>query len=114
MRKHIDYNLLVQAERVRFQSEFSSAHWLHQVLSIYEQGLASQLRREAYEKVIHCAITSGCKAAIALARTYPAAARFPQYMWLEDAPDWKDTQQAVLSNFPEHESNRFKYVRDGG
>ncbi len=112
MNKNIDYNLLVQAERIRFQSDFSSAHWLHQVISDYERGIRNKLRREAFETVLRVAISSGCKFAISKANTYPPIAGFPSYTKLSNR-GWKSVCKSILNNFDEHESNRFKYVKDG-
>lgn len=110
--KNVDYNLLVQAERIRFQSDFSAAHWLHQVLSRYEIGIKNQLRRNAFESVLRTAIHSGCSAAVKLAATYPAAAGFPTYLKLSN-PGWKKTAKEILNNFEQHEFNHFRYVREG-
>jgi len=111
--KNVDYNLLVQAERVRFQSDFSSAHWLHQVISRYEQGISSPLRRDAYEKVLRCAVKAGLRAAVKLAATFPPEAGFPQYLRLKGGPEWRKTRQAILNDFDRHKFNRFRYVREG-
>lgn len=113
MRKNVDYNLLVQAERIRFQSDFSSAHWLHQVLSMYEQGMKNERRRLAFEAVIRVAINFGCVAAKELMQTYPAAAGFPTPIPLEEPSNWKETQRRVLDHFRQHEFDRFRYVREG-
>jgi hypothetical protein len=88
MKKNVDYNLLVQAERIRYQSDFSSAHWLHQVISDYERGIEVKIRREAFESVLRTAINLGCKAAIKLANTFPVYAGFPQYLKLSNQ-GWK-------------------------
>lgn len=107
-----DYSLLVAAERVRFQSDFSSAHWLHQVISVYERHPQNPLRREAFEKVLRCAINAGVTAAVKLAATYPDVAGFPTYLKLSNR-GWKRTATAILNDFKQHEFQRFYYVRDG-
>ena len=112
MNPFIDYDLLVKAERIRFQSDFSSAHWLHQVLCQYELGISSQKRRETYETVLRVAINHGLKKAIDLANAYPKTAGFPQYLKLEEE-NWRETCSSILENFGTHEFNRFKYVREG-
>jgi hypothetical protein len=107
-----DYSLLVAAERVRFKSDFSSAHWLHQVISIYELSPQNPLRREAFERVLRCAINSGVTAAVKLAATYPDVAGFPTYLKLGNR-GWKKTATAILNDFKQHEFQRFYYVRQG-
>jgi hypothetical protein len=110
--RHVNYNLIVAAERVRFQSDFSSAHWLHQVISMYERGMHNRLRREAFESVLRTAINVGCREARTLAESYPVYAGFPQYLRLP-SKRWKETQQAVLADFDQHTRNRFGYMREG-
>lgn len=112
MRKFVDYSLLVAAERVRFQSDFSSAHWLHQVISDYEQGMQNKLRREAFERVLRTAISSGCLAARKIAATYPDIAGFPTYLKLP-GNGWGRVKKSILDDFSKHERNRFHYVREG-
>ena len=113
MKKDVDYNLLVQAERIRFQSDFSSAHWLHQLLSRYENGITNKLRRDAFESVLRAAINHSCTAAIKLANTFPKAAGFPEYINLTSDSNWDKTALQILNNFDKHISNRFRYAHDG-
>jgi hypothetical protein len=113
MREFVDYNLLIAAERVRFQSDYSSGHWLHQVLGKYEQGMPIKIRRDAFEAVLRCCINAGCEAGILLAQTFPPAVGFPQYVKLEANDNWKRTCNLVLENFERHKFNRFRYVVDG-
>lgn len=96
MKKNVNYDLLVRAEKIRFQSDFSSAHWLHQVISEYERGFQNKLRIEAFEKVLRTAINCGCKKAIELAQTYPDIAGFPNYIKLSNKL-WKKTAQAITN-----------------
>lgn len=109
---NIDYNLLVAAERIRFNSDFSSAHWLHQVISEYERGIANKLRNEAYEKALRTAINAGCKAAVKLARSYPEIAGFPSYLTLKGG-NWADTCEYINKNFKKHAEHRFSYLKRG-
>lgn len=111
MKKNIDYNLLVEAEKARYNADYSSAHWFHQVISTYEQGIVNQTCREAYESVIRCAIKSGMKKAIELAETYPTIAGFPSYINLA-SDGWCDVQDWVKKNFEDHLRNRFGYLRN--
>lgn len=111
--KNVDYTLLCQVERVRYQSDFSAAHWLHQVISIYEQGIVNKLRREAFEKVLKTAVNCGLKKAIKLSLTYPSIAGFPQYLKLDGGAEWKETQNWVENNLELHLKNRFGYFRQG-
>lgn len=113
MRKNVDYNLLVQAERIRFHSDFSSAHWLHQVISMYELGIQNKLRLDAFERVLRCAIKFGVRTAVELSRTFPDVAGFPQYLRLAGGPQWKKTKRAILDDFQRHTQERFRYVREG-
>lgn len=112
MRKNVDYDLLVRAERIRFSSSFSCSHWLFQTISMYERGMTSKLRREAFESVLRCAINFGVPAAVKLSRTFPDAACFPDFLRLPSA-GWKETSKAILGDWKRHEMNRFKYVREG-
>lgn len=112
MRTKPDYNLLIKAEKIRFQSDFSSSHWLHQLLCKYEEQDMNKLRRDAFNKVLNCAINFGCKAAIKLSKEYPEAAGFPNFIKLKNN-NWNKTCNSILSNFDEHISNRFCYMRNG-
>lgn len=112
MKKNVDFNLLVEAEKARYKSDFSSAHWFHQVISTYERGIENPLRRDAFEKVIRCAIRSGLLKAIELANTFPDMAGFPSYINLA-SEGWSDVQTWVNDNFEAHIRNRFGYMRDG-
>lgn len=113
MNKYIDYNLLINAEKIRFQSDFSSSHWLYQVLDIYQTGLSSELKRNAFEHVIRTAINYGCKKAIEISNTYPTEAGFPTFLNLDNIGNWDETCHWILDNFEEHTLNRFSYLRDG-
>lgn len=113
MVKNVDYNLLVQAERIRFRSDFSSSHWLFQVLSKYELGMTGVFRREAFESVIRSAINSGVRSAVKLAASFPDAAGFPDFLELGEPNNWEQTKLNITNNFSKHEFNRFKYVREG-
>lgn len=111
--KNIDYNLLVQAEKIRYQSDFSSAHWLHQVISKYERGITFPKIREAYECVLRVAINGGIKKAIEHAKTYPRLLGFPDYLLLENNEKWGSTQDFILGDFDKHIWRRFHYLRQG-
>jgi hypothetical protein len=113
--KNINYDILIQAEKVRYQSDFSSAHWMHQVISNYMEMKPSKLR-EAYEKVLRIAIKFGTKRALKEAEKYnkmKGFPGFPSYLLLDDYDEWKETQEAVLVNWEIHLKNRFGYFRDG-
>jgi hypothetical protein len=111
--KNVDYTLLCQIERVRYQFDYSSAHWLHQVISMYERGIVNKLRLEAFEKVLRTAINCGVKKAVELSLTYPSIAGFPQYLKLKNYEEWKNTQDWVKNNLEFHLKNRFGYLRQG-
>jgi hypothetical protein len=114
MRKNLDYDLLIKAERIRFHHDYSSSHWLFQVICIYEQGIKNKLKRDAWESVIRTAINAGCKKAIELSKTYPDAAGFPDYLNLTEDPEaWQAVCYTILNNFEQHKLNRFPYLRDG-
>lgn len=108
----VDYGLLIEMERVRFQSDFSSSHWLFQVIEKYRQGMPSKLRRDAFEAVMRCAKNCGCRAAVELAGSYPPAAGFPGFLSLSNA-GWDETCRIVLGRFDQHIENRFRYRHEG-
>lgn len=112
--KNVDYTLLFQVERIRYQSDYSSSHWLHQIISIYERGIVNKLRLEAFEKVLRTAINCGVKKSVELSLTYPSIAGFPQYLKLDnDGNEWKETQNWIEENWEFHLKNRFGYYKQG-
>lgn len=114
MNKNVDINLLIAAEKIRHQTDYSSAHWFHQVLCVYETGISNKLRLEAFESVIRAAISSGVPKAIELAKTYPPIAGFPDYLFLGDNDEvWREHQKWAKCNSEILIKNRFGYLRDG-
>lgn len=116
MKRDFDYNLLIKAEKVRYQSDFSSSHWLHQVICKYAEGMPVKLRRDAFETVLRIAINVGCKAAIEKSLEYPEAAGFPQYIDLSHSEingRWSEVKEEICNNFEWHLKNRFGYLRQG-
>ncbi len=109
---NIDYNLLIQAEKIRFQSDFSGAHWLNLVISKYSEDNMRPKIQEAFETVLRIAIKFGIKAAVAKIQEYPPFLGFPTYLQL-DNQNWSKTQNLILNNFETHLKNRFGYLRDG-
>jgi len=111
MKPKIDYSLLIQCEKIRYQSDFSSAHWLHQVISKYESGLRPKVA-ETYEIILRTAIYSGVKNAIEKSKEYPLFLGFPSYIELDNS-EWDKTKQWAADNMEFHLKNRFGYLRDG-
>ena len=113
----VDLALLYETERVRFQADFSSAHWLYQVLAIYEGGIANDRRRNAFEAVMRTAKNVGCRAAVDLANSYPAAARIPRFLpdleGAEGERQWDEARAGVLADFDAHLRNRYSRRHEG-
>lgn len=109
--KKIDYDLLVQAEKVRYQSDFSSAHWLFQIICKYSEIKPCKLR-DAYEKILRIAVKFGCKEALTHSKTYPEFLNFPQFLNLPEV-GWDKTRKSILKNFDDYIQNRFSYLREG-
>jgi hypothetical protein len=106
----IDHDLLAKAERIRYQSDFSSAHWLHQVISIYTELRAGKVRDE-YAKVIRIAINNGIKEAISYAEKLPSCLGFPGYLFLRNK-GWRKVRTTILdeNNWNIHLQNRFGHL----
>lgn len=115
MKNDINYDLLIQAEKVRYQSDFSSAHWLHQVICRYIEMRSSKLR-ESYEKILRIAIKFGTKKSLKEAEKYNKISGFPgfpSYLFLGYNDEWKRTKEVIVADWDFHLKNRFGYLRDG-
>lgn len=113
MNKFVNFNLLIEAEKIRYQSDFSGSHWLCQVISKYESCITSYRIREAYENVLRIAIHCGISKAKETSEKYPDICGFPKYLDLKEEDSWNKTKKFVNENWDFHLLNRFGYRRDG-
>ena len=77
-KSNIDYDLLIKTEKIRYQSDFSGAHWLLQVMAKYQE-LPECKMKDAYEKVLRIATKFGCKKALEKANEFNKTRGFPGF-----------------------------------
>lgn len=113
--KKINYNILIQAEKIRYQTDYSSAHWLHQIITSYQCMYPSKTR-DAFEEILRIAINSGPKKALEKAKKYNKMSGFPgfpNFLNLDEDEEWNQTKNWVIQNWDFHLKNRFGYFKQG-
>lgn len=99
--KDIDYKLIIDAEKVRYQSDFSCSHWLFQVIASYQEMQPCKMR-DAFESVLRVASKSGIKKALELAEDFnkkKGFPGFPQFLNLDGGEEWEKTKEAILKDW---------------